>query len=178
VASGRLNRTLTAVAILLGMATAAWTLIPPWFGRHIQLRAGLLTLRPRQLPRGLPGSLPDLMRGQVEVETTVYVRNETWVDVKLEHVKWEVFLRDRRVARGVLADAKTLPSDREEPLELRTLISAPALGLALVDVLRLKGTDLVVEVDATASVFGLGAAQHVRLTGFDLRLDSSTAEQQ
>jgi hypothetical protein len=99
------------------------------------------------------------------------VRNRTWLDLTLHDVTWRAFLADRQVATGSLPQGQRLPSDREEPVQLRALISAPALGLAVTDVLRLRSADIAVEVDATARALGIPVHRSVRLTGFDLRLD-------
>lgn len=172
----RTKRAVLAVAVVVGLLAAAWHFVPPWFGRQFELRPGLMTLQPKLLPKGIPGSLPDLLRGQIEVEATIFVRNKTWLNVTLRDVKWRVFVKNRRVARGTLPGEQLLPSDREQPLKMQALISAPALGLATIDVLRMRSADIVVEVDATASVLGLTLSQKMRLTGFDLRLDSTPTE--
>ncbi len=157
------------LAILLGVA---WTLVPRMLADKIQLRAGMLTLQPKVLPRGIPNSLPQLVFGQVEVAAQVFVRNGTWLDLTLHDVNWRAYLSDRQVATGHLPEGQFLPSDREEPVKLLALVSAPALGLAMTDVLRLRSADIAMEIDATASAYGLSVRRSMRLTGFDLRLDA------
>lgn len=162
---------LLAVATVAAAVAMAWALVPPWLAGQIQLRAGLLTLQPKVLPRGVPNSLPQLVFGQVEVAAQVFIRNGTWLDLTLHDVTWRAYLSDRQVATGQLPEGQRLPSDREEAVKLLALVSAPALGLAAADMLRLRSADIAVEVDATARAFGVPLRQSVRLVGFDLRLD-------
>jgi hypothetical protein len=168
--AGRWLAVLGVLALAAGLALV-WRAVPGWLAQQIELRAGLLTLQPKALPRGIRNSLPQLVFGQVEVAAQVFVRNRTWLDLTLHDVTWRAFLADRQVATGSLPQGQRLPSDREEPVQLRALISAPALGLAVTDVLRLRSADIAVEVDATARALGIPVHRSVRLTGFDLRLD-------
>jgi hypothetical protein len=94
------------------------------------------------------------------------------VDLHLQDIRWRAFLSDRQVAKGSAPDGQFLPSDRETPVELTALVSAPALGLAVADLIRLQSKDVVIEVDATAVACGVHVTRHVRLNGFDLRLDA------
>lgn len=160
-----------AIAFCMGLALYAWSSLPRALAGRVQMRAGLLTLQPKILPRGLPASLPNLAFGQVEVTAQVFVRNDTWLDLTLHDVEWRAYLSDRRVATGSLPQGQRLPSDREEPVQLQAFLSAPALGLAMTDMLRLRSADIAIEVDATARAFGIPVRRSVRLSGFDLRLD-------
>lgn len=167
--------TLASLLVASGVV-AAWRLIPPWVASRVQFRAGLMTLQPKALPRGVVNSLPKLAFGQVEVDAQVFVRNATWLDVTLQDVTWRALLSGRQVAAGSLPQGQRLPSDREEPVKLHAFISAPALGPAVADMLRIHTTDIAVEVDATASAFGIAAHRQFRLTGFDLRLDAGDVD--
>lgn len=166
-----LKHIVLGLAVLATLVAVAVATVPRWLGEKIQLRAGLLTLQPKLLPRGLPNSLPQLLFGQVEVAAQVFVRNGTWLDLTLQEVTWRAYLQDRQVATGQLPEGQLLPSDREEAVKLLALVSAPALGLALTDVLKLRTADVAVEIDATARALGLPVRRSIRLTGFDLRLD-------
>ena len=160
-----------AVATLATTLGMAWLTVPRWLADKVQIRAGLLTLQPKILPRGIPSSLPQLVFGQVEVAAQVFVRNGTWLDLTLQDVTWRAYLSDRQVASGHLPQGQRLPSDREEPVQLLALVSAPALGLAMTEVLRLRSADIAIEIDATASAYGFPVRRSLRLAGFDLRLD-------
>lgn len=160
-----------AALLCAGGLVAVWRMVPPWLASKMQVRAGLMTLQPKVLPQGVANSLPKLAFGQVEVDAQVFVRNGTWLDLTLHDVKWRAQLSGRQVAQGSLPRNQKLPSDREEPVKLHAVISAPALGLALADMLRIRSADVAIEVDATAGTFGLAMQRSFRVTGFDLRLD-------
>lgn len=173
---GRWIAAALATLAVAGGVAAAWRLLPPWLSSKLQFRAGMMTLQPKALPRGVVNSLPKLAFGQVEVDAQVFVRNGTWLDLTLGDVTWRALLSGRQVAAGTLPKGQKLPSDREEPVKLHAFISAPALGLAMTDMLRLRTTDVAIEVDATASAFGIAAHRQFRLTGFDLRLDAGDVD--
>jgi hypothetical protein len=166
-----LTRLLLAAATLM-VAIALAVSVPKWVASQIHVRAGLLSLQPKVLPRGLPDSLPSLVFGQIEVSAQVFVRNNTWIDLTLRDVKWRAYLSDRQVAQGTLPQGQKLPYDREEPVQLLAVISATALGLAAAEMLRVRSADIAVEVEGTVAAFGLSVRRTVRLGGFDLRLDA------
>ena len=146
--------------------------LPGFIANNLQVRAGLLSLKPKLLPSGLPLSLPNLLRGEIEMAATVYVRNGNWIDIQLQRVQWHAFLNGTEVAEGTLPTERILLSDREDPMQISTLIHGPQLAVAAVELLKLRSADVVVQLHAEAQVMGISVQRDVRLTGFDLRMNA------
>lgn len=152
------------------LVAVAARVIPDWFARRVSLRAGVMTLEPKVLPAGIPKSLPSLVLGKIEVDAQVFVRNATPLDLTLSDVQWRAYLSGRQVASGTLPDGQKLPAEAEEKVRLTALVSAPALGLAAFDLLRVQTADVEVEVDATVRALGIPVRRTMRFGGFDLRM--------
>ena len=146
--------------------------LPGCFAKNIHVRPGMLVVRPEISPRGVLGALPGLLRGDIDLEATVLVRNDNLIDFTLQNVKWKAFLRGREIGAGTVTPNQLLPADREEPVSILASVHAAALGLAAIDMVRVRTVDIAIEVDAEVKALGMTFQRHERLTGFDLRMDS------
>lgn len=163
---------LVIAAIPLAAISFAAVRLPVLIANNVQVRAGLLSLKPKLLPSGLPLSLPNLLKGEIEMAATVYIRNQNWIDIQLEHVQWHAFLNGVEVAEGALPAARILLSDREDPLQINTLLHGPQIALATVELLKLRSADVAVQLHVDARVMQIAVQRNVRLTGFDLRMNA------